>query len=52
MAERNGRDVPDYGRTRSARCVFATTRDEQPPAQQNKATYPERVHVWEDEQCW
>jgi hypothetical protein len=52
MAELNGREVPDYGSTGSARCVFAIKRDVRAPAQQNKATYPERVHVWEDEQCW
>jgi hypothetical protein len=50
MAERNGREVPDFGSTHSARRVLAITRDE--PLCTNKATYPERVHVWEDEQCW
>jgi hypothetical protein len=51
MADRNGRDVPD---TAGPVQPMRPRNDERPvaAAQQNKGTYPERVHVWEDEQCW
>ncbi|MET4038873.1 hypothetical protein [Bradyrhizobium sp. RT6a] len=52
MAERNGREVPDYGWIRSARCVFRKDVRRAATGEKNKATYPKRVHVWEDEQCW
>lgn len=52
MAERNGREAPGYGWIRSARCVFRNdVRRAATSAKKNKATYPKRVHVWEDEQC-